>query len=169
MSYFISVRLERPLLYNNKENPALRWVCISPTRELCCMYTHTQIHLRFILEFPTNTCVSQRTSLYKKMWRSKGGEKKAWCCRVGKKSFFFFRLHLDNETVPPSSRLIIYRLSLWPAEAWRWCVMCFCFTSRLWKSAFYGQALWYVFRAIREEIYWLIMAGQVQRGERAHV
>lgn len=43
--------------------------------------------------------------------------------------------------------------------------MCFCFTSRLWKSAFYGQALWYVFRAIREEIYWLIIAGQVQRGE----
>lgn len=67
---------------------------------------------------------------------------------------------------PPSSRPIIYRLSLWPAEAWRWCVMCFCFTSRLWKSAFYGQALWYVFRAIREEIYWLIIAGQVQRGER---
>lgn len=97
----------------------------------------------------------------KKTWRSNRKRPGA-----EEKKKLFLRLHLDNETVPPSSHPVIYRLSLWPAEAWRWCVMCFCFTSRLWKSAFYGQALCYVFRAIREEIYWLIMAGQVQRRER---
>lgn len=86
-------------------------------------------------------------------------------CFGKKKRSYFSGCTSIMKQAPFHTPPIIYRLSLRRAEAWRSCVMCFCFTSRLWKSAFYGQALWYVFRAIREEIYWLIMAGQVQRGE----